>query len=80
VCDCRCASAKPWSARRQLRRSRVIGIFPNAAAVIRVVGAVLTDMDDEWQAGDHRYLSEASMALHYPDRDNVHIAAIESGS
>lgn len=61
------------------RRSRVVGIFPTPAAVIRLVGAVLADMHDEWQAGDRRYLSEASMALLYPDSDNVPVAAISDG-
>ena len=40
-----------------------MGIFPDDASVIRLVGAVLLDGQHDWAVTDRHHLSEASMAL-----------------
>ena len=53
------------------RRTDVVGVFPNPAALLRLAGSVLVETHDEWQVSERRYLSEGSMALLNPTPTNA---------
>jgi putative transposase len=45
------------------RRTDILGVFSNPAALLRLAGSVLVETHDEWQVPERRDLSESSMAL-----------------
>jgi len=43
------------------RRSNVVSIFPNRSSLLRLIGSILIEQQDEWLAAEKRYMSLDSM-------------------
>ncbi len=51
------------------RRTEVVGIFPNEGAIVRLVGAILLEQNDEWAVQRSRYMTLETIAAIGDDPD-----------
>jgi putative transposase len=70
--------------REIVRRTRVVGIFPNDTACLRLISAILMEIDEDWQTG-RVYLTIETVDASQPwlwisgqERSGVHLSTSEN--
>jgi len=64
------------------RRTKVVGVFPDRPSVIRLVGSILNEIDDDWRASQRLYFSKESMHqvtdpdLAYEDQPSIFLVEL----
>lgn len=53
------------------RRADVVGIFPNEASILRFIGAVLFEQNDEWQTSSRYMMVEAFSRIGIEEVDPI---------
>lgn len=61
------------------RRANVVGIFPNEGSIVRLIGAVLMEQNEEWQL-QHRYMPQHTMTATTAEISEASLATLPLAS
>ena len=62
------------------RRTNVVGVFPDRASVVRLAGAVLLEIADDWLVGRRDFSLESMARLNEPEHAGSRTSAVSPGA